>query len=108
MIHQLRRLLPRQFADWVGTCMIEDDPEGGWRDCRVVDISSAGVGIELVDPPPDVREGNCIFLAIHLRGVVRHAGSPKNGRVRLGAQFVDLSDAEREYLDSVGGLDARW
>jgi hypothetical protein len=107
MIHQLRRLLPRQFADWAGTCMIEDDPERGWRDCRVVDISSAGVGIELVNAPPALREGSCIFLAIHLRGVVRHAGTTKHGRLRLGAQFVDLSEEEREYLESVGELDAR-
>jgi len=28
--------------------------------------------------------------------------------VRVGTQFVDLSDAERAYLDSLTELEVRW
>ena len=51
MIHQLRRFVPRQFADWDGSYLVATDPERRFRDCRVVDISSAGAGIELLDVP---------------------------------------------------------
>ena len=108
MIHQLRRFLPRQFADWRGTCFIESDLEGRWRDCRVIDISSAGAGVELLDPPEGPLEGRRIFLAVHLQGEVRHAGPGRHGGTRVGAQFVELSEGEKAYLASLTNVDARW
>lgn len=108
MILQLRRLLPRQFADWRGIYLIESDPERRWRDCRVVDISSAGAGVELFDPPEVPLESSRIFLAVHLQGEIRHAGPSRHGGVRVGAQFVELSETEKAYLASLGDIDARW
>ena len=108
MIHQLRRFLPRQFADWRGTYLVESDPERRWRDCRVVDISSAGAGVELLDPPGFPLEGRRIFLAVHLQGEIRHAAPGRFGGLRVGAQFVELSEAEKSYLASLGDVDARW
>jgi PilZ domain len=108
MIHQLRRLMPRQFADWQGTYVVEGDPEQRWRDCRVVDISSAGAGVELLDPPTQAAEGSQIFLAVHLRGEIRHTEPSRGNRLRIGAQFIDLTDAERDYLASLTEIQARW
>lgn len=108
MIHQLRRFLPRQFADWRGVYLIESDLERRWRDCRVVDISSGGAGVELADPPEIPMEGSRIFLAVHLQGEIRHSGPGRHGSVRVGAQFVELSEKEKAYLASLGDLDARW
>ena len=107
MIHQLRRSVPRQFADWNGTYLVATDPEMRFRDCRVVDISSAGAGIELVDAP-QVSEGSRLFVAVHLQAEVRHVGEPKDDRVRVGTQFVDLTQAERAYLDSLTELGIGW
>ncbi len=48
VVQQLRRLLPRHFTDWRGRYLIEGDPCERWRDCRIVDMSSAGAGLELL------------------------------------------------------------
>jgi hypothetical protein len=108
MVHELRRFVPRQFADWNGAYLIEDDPERRWRDCRVIDISSAGAGIELGDPPHQAHEGSHIFLAIHLRGEIRNTLTLLDDRLRVGAEFVDLTEAERHYLASMTELETRW
>jgi len=108
MIHQLRRFIPRQFADWDGTYLVADDPERRFRDCRVVDISSAGAGIELLDAPPQIAEGHRLFVAVHLQAEIRHVRPPREDRVRIGTQFVDLTDAERAYLESLNALEVRW
>ena len=103
-----RRLLPRQFTDWRGKYMIEDDPEGRWRDCRVVDVSSAGAGLELLDATPEETCGKKILLAVQLQGEVRNAEALASERLRVGIQFVDLTDAERKYLESMAELQAVW
>ncbi|MGA2520957.1 MAG: PilZ domain-containing protein [Acidimicrobiales bacterium] len=108
MIYQLRRFLPRQFADWEGTYLVEADPEMRWRDCRVVDISSAGAGVELIDPPAGVTEGNRIFISVHLQAEIRHTTEARGERLRVGAQFVELSEAERAYMAELNQLQARW
>lgn len=105
---QLRRFLPRQFADWEGTYLVEEDADRRWRACRVVDISSAGAGIHVVGACPEVAAGNHLLLRVHLRAEIRHAAPGGAEGVRIGAQFVDLTDAERTYLASVSKLDARW
>ena len=105
---EIRRLLPRQFADWRGKYAIEGDPAERWRDCRVIDISSAGAGLELADTSAREAAGQRILIAVHLRGEVRNAVPAKNGALRAGVQFVDLSDAERFYLDSLEEIKALW
>jgi hypothetical protein len=107
MAHQFRRFLPRQFADWPGTYVLETDVEKRWGDCRVIDISSAGAGVELLDAPVEAPEGSEIFVAVHLRGEIRNS-RPREDRLRVGIQFVDLTDAERSYLASLSHLEAHW
>jgi len=108
MIDQLRRFVPRQFADWGGTYLIEDDPERRWSDCRVIDISSAGAGVELLHPPAQAVEWSHIFVAVHLRGEIRNTMAMRDDRLRVGVQFVDLTEAERAYLASLTELEAGW
>jgi hypothetical protein len=108
MIHQLRRFLPRQFVDWPGSYLVENDAEQRWSDCRVIDISTAGAGLELDDAPAAATEGQRIFVAVHLQAEIRHTRPAKEGRLRVGAQFVDLTDAERVYLASLTKVEARW
>ena len=40
-----RRRVPRQPAGWRGLCLIAAESPVGWHDCRVVDISTLGLGI---------------------------------------------------------------
>ena len=79
MEHQMRRLVPRQVTSWRGKYMIEGDPEQRWRDCRIVDVSSAGAGVELLDTTAEEAEGCQIILAVHLRASVKNTG-PERGR----------------------------
>jgi hypothetical protein len=107
-VSQLRRSLPRQFANWSGTYVVESEQAKRWRDCRVVDISSLGVGLELSDPPPEAIEGQLIFVSVHMRGEIRNSRPANDGALRIGAQFVDLSDQDRAYLLELQGLNAAW
>jgi hypothetical protein len=105
---ELRRLLPRQLTDWRGKCLFEDDPIQRWRDCRVLDVSSAGAAVELLDMRPEEIMSSRMLLAVHLRGELRHTQGMDSGRLRAGIQFVDLSLSERLYLESLEELQATW
>jgi hypothetical protein len=108
MDKSLRRLIPRQLIDWRGKYMIEGDPSERWRDCRVIDVSSAGAGIELLDTTPEETEGRHIILAVHLRAAIRNSGPTRGQILRVGAQFVDLTPSEHAYLTSLVEINARW
>jgi hypothetical protein len=108
MEHQMRRLVPRQVTNWRGKYMIEGEPDERWRDCRVIDVSSAGAGIELLDATPEKTEGRQIILAVHLRATVRNSGPARGEILRVGTQFVDLSAAEFAYLASLAEVNAYW
>jgi hypothetical protein len=105
---QLRRSLPRQFANWGGTYVIESESEMPWRDCRVIDISSIGAGFELADAPLQAAEGQRIFVAVYLRGEIRNSLPTREGRLRVGTQFIDITDEDRANLRSLTTLDVRW
>ncbi len=105
---ELRRLLPRQLTDWRGKCLFEDEADQQWRDCRVLDVSSAGAAVELLGMTPGEVIGTRMLLAIHLRGELRHTQGTDTGRLRAGIQFVDLSPSERLYLESLEELQATW
>ena len=107
-MQQLRRLLPRHFTDWRGRYMIEGDPDERWRDCRIVDLSSAGAGLELLDANPEETAGKRIVITLQFCGEVRHAEPVRNKRLRTGVQFVDLTDEHRVYLQSLAELEAVW
>jgi len=105
---ELRRLLPRQFADGSAKYALEGGSDESWHDCRVIDISSAGAGLELPEVRLEGSVGHQILLAVHLRGQLRHAVQSRNDGVRAGVQFLGLSRAEHEYLDSLAVLQTKW
>jgi hypothetical protein len=100
-------LLPRLIVDWQGVVKLDGSAQEPWRDCRVVDISSAGAGLELSTPAEEM-EGSSLLLAIHLRGQVRHRRQTVDGRLMLGAEFTHLTDGECAYLASLQELQAHW
>lgn len=105
---RLRRLLPRQFTDWHGRYMIEGDPHERWRECRVVDVSTLGAGLELFDVTPEEMSGQSIILSVDLRGEVKHAVADRADGLRVGIQFEDLTEAETTYVKSLVKLQALW
>jgi hypothetical protein len=104
----LKRLLPRKFIDWHGMYMIQGDPEERWRVCRVIDVSSLGAGLELVDVTPEETAGQSIILAANLCGEIRHCLTAKTDGLRVGIEFVDLTQAKQTYLTSLVALQAYW
>ena len=104
----LRREVPRERVDWEGQYSIEGDPERRWRPCRVVDISPAGAGLELLETTSEEMLNRPINVLVPLRGNIRHSGSGDKGSRRVGIEFVDLGRAARVYLRSCLKLPVRW
>jgi hypothetical protein len=88
--------------------MIEDDPDERWRDCRVIDVSSLGVGLELTDVTAQEAAGRNIILASNLRGTVRHSVPSRGPGIRVGVEFVDRSEDDETYVTSLVKLHAHW
>jgi hypothetical protein len=107
-MEQIRRRLPRQFTDWRGRYLVEGDCDERWRGCRVIDISTAGAGLELLETSTEEISGRRILLAVLLRGELRNVGPGKNDGLRVGIQFTDLTKPERTYLDSLTEIHALW
>jgi hypothetical protein len=104
----LRREIPRQTIHWEGEYRVEGDPAGRWRHCRIVDVSTAGAGLELLDATPEETCGRQITVAVQLRGEVRNSREGADESVRVGIQFVELTPSERTYLESLAATHARW
>lgn len=105
---QIRRLLPRQVVDWPGAYSVDEDPAGIWGDCRVIDISSGGAGLEIPFPHREVQVGETVLLTIQLRGGVRDSRVRGENRLRVGIEFMGVSERERAYLESLADLHVRW
>ena len=105
---RLRRLLPRHLTDWRGKYRIEGDPADHWRECRVVDISAAGAGLELSDSTPEEIVGRNIVLSLELKADVRYSREGSEEQTRVGIQFVEMTDAKKAYIDSLTDCGPRW
>ena len=109
-----RRRVPRQEVSWKGTCHFGDATS--LTDCEVVDISVVGVGLEILGGPGVALEGKTITVeietaaAVSLRlvGEVRYAMAVAGDRIRIGIQFVGLSDTERSILDTFERMQLAW
>lgn len=82
-----RRAHPRQAINWGGEYIIEGDADDRWRECRVVDVSTAGAGLELLEMPPGLCEGR-IIVAVRLHGDIKNSGPGSDGRFRVGIEFA--------------------
>ena len=104
---QARRVLRRE-VDWVTRYMLEDNRDQAWRECRVLDVSRGGAGVELADTTLDEARAHRVVLefeippaVLRLRGEVRHAGPGSGGSVHVGLEFASLTALERDMLNSL-------
>jgi hypothetical protein len=100
-VEPFRRTVPRHLVDWEGEYKLEGDALAIWRPCRLVDVSTAGTGLELLGSAAEETLGRQVTVAIKLRGTVKNLRDAGNG-LRLGLQFIELTDAERKFLESLG------
>ncbi|HTZ07893.1 MAG TPA: PilZ domain-containing protein, partial [Acidimicrobiales bacterium] len=100
-------VLPRQFADWEGQIQSADDAEGPWQACRVVDVSPGGAGLELGPAGPPLVPGEAVAIEIRLSAEVRHVSAVPGG-VRVGVQFVGLTEVASRYLEAMSKLETGW
>lgn len=106
---------------WGGRYTVEDDPASGWHDCRVLDISMLGVGLELL--PARCEEIEALMgrrLVVHVQspmgdsislrlvGQVRNVRDGRSGGVRAGLAFVGLSETERAIVRVIEQLKVVW
>ena len=47
-----RRRSPRLLAGWRGRYTLDDRPDDGWYECRIIDVSVGGASVELFGPAP--------------------------------------------------------
>ena len=103
-----RRRVPRQTACWSGFCHVEGESASGWRDCRIIDISMLGFGIRMQHSRPSDLVGRRVSVEVPAVGDsinVRFEGEVKNvsrstlRSVRIGIEFVHLSNTERAILE---------
>jgi hypothetical protein len=117
-----RRRTPRVATPgWPGRYVIEDDPDAEWCDCRVLDLSIAGVGLELFPRHTQRHEaliGHRVVaqvrspagesVSVRLVGEVRNVSPGSEGGIRAGLEFVGLSEVEEGILKILELLKVVW
>jgi hypothetical protein len=101
-----RRRQPRHRAGWFGQYRIEGRADDGWHACRVLDVSYAGAGLELLGPPAQVDERLDVELqATHATAVdrsvhalVRHVDPGDGGGLVVGVAFLQPDDSQHALL----------
>jgi hypothetical protein len=84
---------------------VEGEPSDQWRDCGVFDFSNFGLGMDLRHPSDlvgsrvSVRLPVGVSIDVILTGEVRNAKAGPDGVMRVGIEFVGLSEAERSMVD---------
>jgi hypothetical protein len=103
----MRRQVPRQPVDWAGSYRYASDNGGGSRPCRVIDISPAGAGLQLLGSTVEESMDRLIVVSIVLQGESRNAVMLDESSVRVGVEFPDLSGTAAEYVRSLRGCGVR-
>jgi PilZ domain-containing protein len=110
---EYRRRTQRQPTAWAGFCHIDGESPTTWRDCEVVDVSRHGLGITFHHPRPWELVHRRIFVdvsaigeavTIRLEGVVRDAAFTLEGDIRVGIEFIGLSQTEMAITAVLGGI----
>ncbi|HZP28472.1 MAG TPA: PilZ domain-containing protein [Acidimicrobiia bacterium] len=103
-----RRRDPRRLAGWPGFYRLPGQPGAGWAQCRVLDISTSGVGLELFGPPwpPDGHDAELVVRfdgtgTADVPGVIRNVAASRFGFVRVGVEFTGLTPEARLALDAL-------
>jgi hypothetical protein len=106
---QVQRAVPRQPVEWSAKYRFQDSPpEERWRDCRIADVSTAGVRLRLFGIKPEEAEGREIDLLVQLSGGVRNIEPGMKKDVQVGVEFVELSGEAARFVDSLKRSDFRW
>jgi len=104
-----RRRARRESAGWLGRYVVETGPDREWSRCRVLDVSTGGVGLELLGVElgagldlgsrvvVDLRLVRSTMARVTLTGEVRHVAAVDDG-VRIGLRFVGMGELERVLL----------
>ena len=113
-----RRRVPRVSAGWHGKYRVDGDPLSDWGECQMIDISVIGAGLELFGAIPENVVGHRLAVEVHtpvgasvsirLVGEVRNIGPGPEGGTRVGMEFADLSDTERQMLHVMELLQVVW
>ena len=113
-----RRRFARKRAGWIGTYKLCGRDDEGWFECRVLDYSPAGAGLELFGPHPR-HEGEELVVRLELSGRLEGGGVQVPGVVisstrgasgyhRVGVELRGLGAAEYSSITSLprtrGGL----
>jgi len=106
---QQRRKTPRRSAGWHGSYTLPRHPELASGQCRVLDVSKAGAGLELYGPWPRQQQDHELLVRlredddepIELRATVRNWDMTKFGFVRVGVEFTALRAEEADFLSSL-------
>jgi hypothetical protein len=117
-MNERRRRVPRTSAGWPGRYRFEQDPVNEWGECEVIDISLIGAGLELMGDVPPVPVGVRIVVEVatpagssvtlRLAGETRNVAPGSGGGIRVGIEFIDLSDTERSILDVLSQMRVVW
>jgi hypothetical protein len=108
-----RRRVPRHVAGWTGSCHIDGEPVDQLWDCRVLDISELGLaillqhplGVELIGRRMSVDSPTAsTSVKIRLEGDARNAVPVGDDAVRLGIEFVGLTELEQTVVRALGIL----
>lgn len=111
-----RRRRPRRAAaEWQGRYRF--DGATGWRDCELIDVSDGGAGFQAYLLPTDVLPLADVELELTNRTVprpdpfrvparVRHIARSDAGHVRVGVEFVGLSELEAQLIAMLFRRDA--
>ena len=98
---ELRRKVPRQPAEWYGTYEYDFDTFGAPRRCRVLDISAAGAGLQLLDTSLEETMDRLVIVSLELQGDMRNAVPWEDNSVRVGIEFPELAGNAAFYVKSL-------
>jgi len=120
---EFRRRVPRiATTSWSGRYIVEDNHASEWGECRVLDISVLGVGLEIFpigdDDDPGLLVGHRLVvlvqapvgesISVRLMGTVKNVDSGTRGGIRTGLEFVGLSDTEQAIVKVIEQLQVSW
>ena len=118
-----RRRAPRvATTGWSGRYIVDDDPGAYWNECRVLDLSVLGVGLEIFPDRPEEASETLIgrrivvqvqppvgdSVTVRLVGRARNVSPGSAGGTRMGLEFVGLSETERKILEVMELLKVAW
>ena len=109
-----RRHTARKRAGWIGTYKLLGRGDEEWFECRVLDYSPAGAGLELFGPRTR-HDGEDIIVRLELSGRLEGGGLAGPGVVTYRAQGtsgyqrvgVELRGLGAEEYSSISSLRAR-